>query len=211
MKARLRTRISLAGSALALLTTIAVASITYEYDKLNRLRRVTFDDGSVIVYEYDPAGNRTLRITNSNTTLAYLSVYVTPVGWGSFVREPNLDWYPVGSSVSLLSEVAAARFGGWIGDVPLGHERDNPLILTMDGSKVVALEVLYALGDIDTKGGIDLSDHARFILCVGGPGMTDPPPDASPIEFDTADLDRDGDVDLLDFAAFQRIFGGSLQ
>jgi len=47
--------------ALALLSPLAAsASETYEYDALGRLTKVTQDDGSVIDYAYDPAGNRSL-------------------------------------------------------------------------------------------------------------------------------------------------------
>jgi YD repeat-containing protein len=32
---------------------------TYEYDELNRLKKITYEDGKVIQYTYDGAGNRT--------------------------------------------------------------------------------------------------------------------------------------------------------
>ncbi len=35
-------------------------AITYEYDALGRVTKVTYDDGSYVVYAYDAAGNRTL-------------------------------------------------------------------------------------------------------------------------------------------------------
>ena len=36
-----------------------VAAITYEYDDLNRLRKVDYENGASIIYEYDAAGNIT--------------------------------------------------------------------------------------------------------------------------------------------------------
>lgn len=39
----------------------------YRYDELGRLRRVTYGDGTVIEYEYDPAGNRTeVKVTGAS-------------------------------------------------------------------------------------------------------------------------------------------------
>ncbi len=45
---------------IALLAGNAMAT-TYEYDQLNRLKRVTYDNGTVIEYTYDASGNRTAR------------------------------------------------------------------------------------------------------------------------------------------------------
>ena len=194
---------ALTSVVLVLTASIAVAGVTYEYDKLNRLRRVTYNDGSAIVFEYDEAGNRTLCVTNGDAAVTYLSVYVTPIDWGGVTRAPDLTWYPTGSQVTLVPQVSPARFGGWLGDVPTGHENDNPLTLTMDGSKSVALQVLFALGDLDSDGDVDLTDFGKFAISTAGPGVTTPPPGADPIEFGNADLDRDGDVDLLDFSGLQ--------
>lgn len=59
MKYRIRT------VAMLLLSFFAAANAawatSYEYDALNRLKRVTYDNGVVIEYSYDAAGNRTQR------------------------------------------------------------------------------------------------------------------------------------------------------
>ena len=44
------------------------ATISYEYDRLNRLTSVTYGDGTRIAYAYDAAGNR-LKRTISNTNI----------------------------------------------------------------------------------------------------------------------------------------------
>ena len=44
---------------LTLIVSVQAAQVTYQYDELGRLIKVTYDDGSVIDYSYDPAGNRT--------------------------------------------------------------------------------------------------------------------------------------------------------
>jgi YD repeat-containing protein len=45
-----------------LLTT----QLTYTYDDLGRLETVTYDDGSVVEYDYDETGNRTAVTTVLN-------------------------------------------------------------------------------------------------------------------------------------------------
>lgn len=57
------TRWITAASVVAALTLSAAptwaSTNTNEYDDLGRLTKVTFEDGSTISYEYDPAGNIT--------------------------------------------------------------------------------------------------------------------------------------------------------
>ena len=45
-------------TALALLPASALAGTQYQYDTLGRLTRVAYDNGRVVLYSYDPAGNR---------------------------------------------------------------------------------------------------------------------------------------------------------
>ena len=42
-------------------------SVFYEYDRLGRLERIVYDDGTVIEFVYDAAGNRTSRVVTSGT------------------------------------------------------------------------------------------------------------------------------------------------
>jgi len=57
---------SVAVIALMLASVIAYAgSVTYEYDELNRLKKVTYEDERVIQYTYDGAGNRIATYDNT--------------------------------------------------------------------------------------------------------------------------------------------------
>ena len=53
----------------------------YTYDELGRLKTVTYGDGVSVVYEYDPAGNRTRQeVTgSSNAPPPAAAVIVLPI------------------------------------------------------------------------------------------------------------------------------------
>ncbi len=61
----------LTGFFLATLWYCTADAITYEYDSLNRLTRVVYDNKTAIEYSYDAAGNRTRKVS---TLLADTSV-----------------------------------------------------------------------------------------------------------------------------------------
>ncbi len=45
--------------AVMFLFASGVSAITYEYDELNRLKKVDYENGASIIYEYDAAGDVT--------------------------------------------------------------------------------------------------------------------------------------------------------
>lgn len=49
-------------AALTVAAPAATASVTYQYDALGRIRVATYDNGVVITYSYDAAGNRTSQV-----------------------------------------------------------------------------------------------------------------------------------------------------
>jgi len=63
---------------------------------------------------------------------------------------------------------------------------------------------VYASGDADRDGDVDLSDFAMFQACFNGPNR----PAQLVVECAPMDNDGDGDVDLVDFASFQACFNG---
>ncbi|MCK4660606.1 MAG: RHS repeat protein, partial [Phycisphaerae bacterium] len=116
-----------------ILATNAVSAITYEYDDLGQLTRVINDDGSAILYEYDAVGNRTRLATCSVADAVYLAVYVDPPGSGSVTLEPDLPLYSPGTPITLTPVPhGICELVEWSGDVPTGHEHDNPLTITAD-------------------------------------------------------------------------------
>ena len=64
--------------------------------------------------------------------------------------------------------------------------------------------MVFANGDWNTNGVIDLGDYAHFPACLTGSGG------GLGTGCDVFDFDSDTDVDLYDFAAFQRVFGTSV-
>lgn len=56
-------------------------TVTYEYDAIGRLTKVTYGASKVIEYTYDKAGNRTKKITNGGGPPPYSQkkVIVLPI------------------------------------------------------------------------------------------------------------------------------------
>ena len=183
------------------LTTSAWASVTYQCDGLHRLTHVMFDDGSAIVFEYDAVGNRTLRVMTSDPNTVYLATHVEPTGSGSVTRNPEMTWYPVGTPVELTATVDGfCTFTGWTGDVPPGHEQDNPLTVTLDSYKSVTANFDAPAGDAEPDCDVDLADFARFQRCFGESRVSG--------ECAVFDLETDDDVDLDDYELWTQSLTG---
>lgn len=172
-----------------------VMAITYQYDALHRLTRVTYDDGAVIAYDYDAVGNRTMRIVNTQANSVYLALHVDPPNSGQVIRNPDMAWYPVGTPVLLTAEVGACTFLGWTGDVPAGHEQDNPLSIVMDDYKSVTLHVTLPQGDVNGDCAINTGDIEAFAAVLLGV-------DEDPAHAWAADLDGSGAADGADIQLF---------
>jgi YD repeat-containing protein len=68
MSPRLRRELFVSITIIALMFTSVMAyagSVTYTYDGLNRLIQAEYEDGTVIQYTYDGAGNRTALYLNT--------------------------------------------------------------------------------------------------------------------------------------------------
>ena len=70
MTQRSRIKASVFAFTLALLNIIFAGNAhatTFEYDDLGRITKATYDNGMVVDYAYDPAGNRTSKIISGGT------------------------------------------------------------------------------------------------------------------------------------------------
>jgi YD repeat-containing protein len=72
--------LGVSGPALA-----ANGSVTYTYDALGRVATASYDTGVIIIYSYDPNGNRTQQVVNVNTGLLTWSSSMpcAPNCWGA--------------------------------------------------------------------------------------------------------------------------------
>jgi uncharacterized repeat protein (TIGR02543 family) len=67
-----------------------------------------------------------------------LTTTASPSTGGTISRSPNQSSYAYDTLVTLTAAPAAGyTFTSWSGDVPAGHETDNPTTLTMDGNKTL--------------------------------------------------------------------------
>ncbi len=80
---------------------------------------------------------RNLQIYNGNVNVTVYTLNVSSLH-GSVVQSPNSSFYESGATVQLTPTPASKfAFSHWTGNVPIGHENDNPLTLTMDGNKTL--------------------------------------------------------------------------
>jgi len=81
---------------------------------------------------------------------------VSTVQGGTTNPSPATYTYQAGTEVSITATPDANyRFSGWTGDVPSGHENDNPITITMDSNKSVKANFIrqYALTISAVTGG----------------------------------------------------------
>jgi YD repeat-containing protein len=69
-------------AAIALRTSARAQSVQYAYDVLGRLTKVTYPDGTVTIYGYDPAGNRSVAYTGAPPPAPIATVAPTAVEGG---------------------------------------------------------------------------------------------------------------------------------
>jgi hypothetical protein len=100
--------------------------------------------------------------TSTLNTGEILTIHATH---GTVAKDPDLPSYTYGAIVTLTPTANAGYdFTGWSGQVPVGDEADNPLIVTMDQSRTITAHFVAQ--------GVTASDHFdrsdEFPLVVGG-------------------------------------------
>jgi uncharacterized repeat protein (TIGR02543 family) len=97
-------------------------------------------------------------VANSGFTLTVNSAH------GGVTRNPDMAFYPNGTNVAVtVTPNAPYVFAGWSGDVPAGHETDNPLTVTMNQDRT-----LTASFTSTGNGSDDFNRANETPLAVGG-------------------------------------------
>jgi len=95
---------------------------------------------------------------------------VSTVQGGTTSPSPATYTYPAGTEVSITATPDTNyRFSGWTGDVPEGHENDNPITITMDSNKSVKANFIrqYTLTIASGTGGTTDPSPGSHIYDVG--------------------------------------------
>ena len=83
---------------------------------------------------------------------------------------PSTHTYDVGADVAITATPESGyRFGSWTGDVPSGHENDNPVTITMDSDKSIEANFIrqYILTIAAGTGGRTDPSQGSYICDVG--------------------------------------------
>ena len=109
--------------------------------------------------EFSMTGNRTVT---ANYILAQYTLVITANAGGATNPLPGDYIYDSGTEVPITATAESGyRFSHWTGDVPSGHENDNPITITMDSDKSIAANFIR---------------QYTLTIAAGAGGATDPEP-----------------------------------
>jgi len=96
------------------------------------------------------------------------SLSISSTSGGTTDPEPGTYSYMVGTEVSITAiHDTGCRCTGWTGDVPSGHENDNPITITMDSDKTITANFIR---------------QYTLIIATGTGGTTNPTPGTHPCD-----------------------------
>jgi len=148
--------------------------IQFNYDGGNANLQRPWDVPTIAISNGDGVNYYAAICNGENTLTDAESVLFTPQevqsfnltisssSYGTTQPPPGTHAFPVGFDIEIEAiPNPGCRFDGWTGDVPSGHENDNPLTVTMDSNKSIGAHFVrqYTLN-----------------LYAGTGGTTDPPP-----------------------------------
>jgi len=114
-----------------------------------------FFDGAIDdirIYNKPLSAQEVQELYNNQQTYT-LSITISPPGGGTVRKDPDKTSYDSGDKVSLTPTANKGyAFDGWTGDVPHGHEIDNPLNITMDSEKDITANFYSGTSDGGTIG-----------------------------------------------------------
>jgi len=142
--------------------------------------------------------NKTL-VANFAINTYTLTVNINPSGSGSVTKNPDQTSYDHGTTVQLTpNPTTGYHFVNWSGDVPFGHESDNPLTITMDSNKTVVanFEINTYTVTFDKNGGdTDPVPSTRTTTYGGTVTLPDTPPTRAGYTFTGYNTKADGTGD----------------
>jgi len=136
-------------------------------------------------YTFDPSSRSYSSLTSDQINQHYIASLVQYVltisaGTGGTTDPlPGAHSYDAGTEVTITATADAGyRFSEWTGDVPSGHENDNPVTITMDADKSVTANFIrqYALtisaetgGTTDPSSGTHSYDTGTEVTITANP------------------------------------------
>lgn len=150
----------------------AQSDIQYQYDNLNRLERIEYPNGTVIVYTYDEVGNRRTQTITNNTT--------APTA--NFSADPTSGFAPLQVTFNDASVPGANPITSWQWD----FDNDGTVDVTGKGPHIYTYQNTGSYSvKLTVSDGVNPSTHTKQdYINVGEPG-NQPPIVANPISNQT--------------------------